>query len=499
MSDPSFSILAAALRPVFGAAAQHASRLHTERSAVGSTYNAGLLEHTINDTLNRLRGGNVTDTWWRNLLAVVEHKYVAPDFLKVHAIREWLGQEEVAKDFRVLAADLVMGVSVERTEERERLAAEYSKYTGEDRRRAHGPIDAVTGILVAGYLSSIPSNQRALAGMLQQVHGSFNERLDNLEEKQVAALTDLVTKRFPIVQQLMTPQVEKELSEILALRALDQTGARKRIEQLFKRVTQGDLSAIEDSVKYKVYQWTARLCATQKDTLPFAKEIRSLLTEIAPSADLLIVDALIFEADGDGDAALRSLRDAEDRESRSVWFGLLARVRGEARALEWFDERKPQDFGDFFTGAGWVSWAIASAKCERWVSTAEVLSALEGMWDEMPALPIIEGSVNAALLLPQDFRSRVLDGMPLFHGVSPTLGTAVEDYHSRARECFGYAERRLRGQIDEGWVKALEDWSLWLRLIDPESGRREAAREHVKAAMQDGAKAVVLVPFCLFI
>ena len=285
MLDPSFSTLSAALRPVFRAVTQHVSRLHAERSAVRPTYNASLLEHTINDTLNRLRGGNVTDTWWRNLLTAVGHKYVAPDFLKVHAIREWLRQEDVAKDFRVLAADLVMGVSVERSEERERLAAEYSNSTGEDRRRAHGPIDAVTGILVAGYLSSIPSNQRPLAGILQQVHGSFNERLDNLEEKQIAALTELVTQRFPIVQQLLTPQVEKELSEILALRALDQTEARQRIQQLFKRVNEGDLSIIQDSVKHKVYQWTARLCATKKDTLPFAKEIRSLLAEIAPSTE----------------------------------------------------------------------------------------------------------------------------------------------------------------------------------------------------------------------
>ena len=495
MPDPSFSTLAAALRPVFREATQYVRRLHTERSAVSSTYNASLLEHTINDTLNRLKGGNVTDTWWRNLLTVVGHKYIAPDFLKVHAIQEWLGQQDVANDFRVLAADLVMGVPVERSEERKRLAAEYSKYTGEDGRRAQGPIDVVTEILVAGYLSSIPSNQRPLAGMLQQVHGSLNERLDNLEEKQVAALTELITERFPIVQQLLTPHVERELSEILSLRALDQTGARQRIQQLFKRVKEGDLSAINESVKCKVYQWTARLSATQKDTLPFAKEIRSLLAKIAPSTDLSIVDALIFEVDGDGDAALRSLRDAEDPDSRSVWFGLLTRVKGEQRALEWFDERRPQDYRDFFSGAGWVGWAIASSKCERWESTAKVLLALQGMWDEMPALPIIEGSVNAALLLPQDFRSRVLDGMPLFHGIAPTPRTAAENYHSRAMECIGYAERRLRGWVDEGWIKALEDWSRWLRLMDPEGNRREAAREHIKAEMQDGAKAVVLVPF----
>lgn len=497
MPDPSVSNLAATLRPVFRSVAQHVSRLHSERSAVSSKHNASLLEHTLNDTFKRLRGGNVSDTWWQSLLTAVGHKYVAPDFLKVHAIREWLCREEVANDFRVLATDLVMGVTAKRSEERARLATEYSKFTGEDPRLANGPIDVVTEILVAGYLSSIPSNQRALAGMLQQVHGSFNERFDSLEKTQVAVLTELFTESFPIVQKTLTLQVERELSEILALRALDQIEARQRILKLFKRVQEGDLSAIEELVKYNVYQWTARLCATHKDTLSTSREIRSLLARIAPSIDLSIVDALIFEADGDGDAALRTLRDAEDRESRSVWFGLLTRVRGEGRALEWFDEQKPQDYGDFFSGAGWVGWAIASANCDRWESTAEVLLEMLDMWDEMLALPIVEGSINAALLLPQDFRSRVLDGVPLFHGIAPTLGAAVENYHSRATECFGYAERRLRGQVHEGWVKALEDWRLWLRLMDPERGRRKASREHVKAEMQDGAKAVTLVPFAL--
>jgi len=427
-------------------------------------------------------------------LTVVEHKYVAPDFLKVHAIREWLSQEKVAEDFKILAADLIMGAAVERPEERQRLTTEYMRCTGEDRHRAHGPIDVVTGILVAGFLCSIPANQRPLAGMLQQVHGSFYERLDNLDEKLVAALLEVDAKRFPIVQ-ILTPHVEKELSEILSLRALDQAGARQRIQQLFKRVNEGDLSAVEDSVKYNVFQWTARLCATQKDTLSLAKDIRSLLAEIAPRTDLSIVDALLLEADGDGDAALRTLRDSEDRESRSVWFGLLVRVKGEEKALEWFDQREPQDYGAYFTSAGWVGWAIASANCERWESTAEVLLTLQDLWDKMPALPIIEGSVNAAMLLPQDFRSRVLDGKPLFHGVAPTPGMVAERHHARATECFVYAERRLRGQIDEGWMKALEDWSLWLRLMDPDRSRREAAREHIKAEMQDGAKAAVLVPF----
>ena len=373
MPDLTFSPLAAALRPAFSAAIRHFTRLHEERSAARTAYNADLLNHTLGDTYSRLKGGHITDTWWRNLLAIVGHKYIAPEFLQVHAIREWLSQETVEADFRNIAAQLVMGVSRKRTDERERLAEEYSKYTGEHQRLADGPIDVVTGILVAGFLASIPSSQRPIAGMLQQMHGSFNERLDDFGEKHIAAVADLVTERFPIVQQVLTPHAEGELGDILSLRALDQVGARQRIQQLFKRVSSGDLSAIEESSKHKIYQWAARLCATQKETLPFAKEIRDRLAENESGCDLSVIDALICETVGDIEGALRGLRDAGDRDSRSVWFGILMRAKGEEKALEWFDEARVCDYERFFSGAGWVNWAIASAKCGKWSHAAEVL------------------------------------------------------------------------------------------------------------------------------
>ena len=495
MPELSFSTSAAALRPVFEAATQHALRLHAERSAAPAAYNASLLEHNIDETIDRIRAGRVTDTWWQSLLSVIGHKYVAPDFIKVQAIQEWLSQEDVVRGFKRLATDFIMGLHAERDEIREHLAAEYSKYTGENRRLAIGPIEVVTGILVAGYLSSIPSNQRPLAGMLQQVHGSLNERIQHLEKKQDDALAELLPERRSIMQQLSTQYVEKELREILSLRALDQITAKHRIMQLFKRITEGDLSTIQESIKQKVRCWTARLCATQKDTLPFAKEIRARLAEINPSINLSIIDALILENDGHGQAALRSLRDAKDRDSRSVWFGILTRVRGEERALEWFDEMRPENLQDFFSGAGWSGWAVASAKCGRWQNAADVLIVLQNLWDEMPALPIIEGSVNAALLLPDDFRFRVLDGAPLYRGIAPMPGVGAEHYYSRAIECFNYAARRLRDQANEAWLRAIADWSLWLRLMDPDAVRRAAAREHVRAEMQEGAKATMLAPF----
>ena len=495
MPDPASSQLAAALRPVSSAAIQYASRLQAERSAGRSSYSVDLLNNVLADTLGRLKGGNITDAWWQKLLSTMEQRYIAPEFLKVRAVQEWISAGTVDGDLRVLATDRILGSTSDRMEERKRLALEYSEHTGEHKSLANGPIEVVTGILVASFFASMPSSQRPIAGMLQQMGGQFNKRFDGFEEQHIHALADLVTEKFPIVQQVLTPHAEGELRDILSLRALDRIGARQRIQELYKRVSDGDLSAIKESSKQRIYQWTARLCAVEKETLAVAREVRERLSKSVPCPDLSIIDALIREAEGNADGALRDLHDARDPDSRSVWFGILMRAKGEHKALEWFDEAGTIDQNDFFSDTGWVNWAIAAAKCDRWDDAADGLKGLQGMWDNMPALPIVEGCVNAALLLPDEFRSHVLDIPPLYHGIAPNSSPAARKHHARAAECFRRAGQILRGRVGLEWLKLLEDWARWLQLMEPDAGIRNAARERLGAEMEDGERAVALVSF----
>ncbi|MCY4260966.1 MAG: hypothetical protein OXC91_11980, partial [Rhodobacteraceae bacterium] len=339
------------------------------------------------------------------------------------------------------------------------------------------------------------SNERPLAGMLQQFHGTFNQRLDDLEGKRIHAFADFFAEKYPNIRKILTQDAERELRDILSLRALEPQRARERLRHLSKRVRDGDLSAIKEDEKQKIDLWTARLCVVQKETLATAKEIRERLAKSEPCPDLSIIDALIREAEGDVDGALRDLRDVMDPDSRSVWFGILIRARGEQRTLEWFDEEGTVGDADFLSGAGWVNWAVASAKCGRWDDAAGLLAGLQSMWAETPALAIVEGSVNAAFLLPEEFRSRVLDGPPLYHGIAPIPNPTAAASHARSLECFLDAERVLRDRVGEEWRKHLADWIRWLRLMEPDADTRNAAREHLGAEMENAEMAVELVPF----
>ena len=176
------------------------------------------MDSNLDQTLDRLRGGNIDDSWWQSILNWLGREYIAPDFLKTPALQEWLAQAHVADDLKALARAIIMGGDGEDAQVRERLAQSYSNRTGEALQLAGGSIDAAVGILVAGYIASIPSDLAPVAGMIQDLSGQIqdlpgrlDDRFDRSEGARLAALID------PITRKAHTEQAKKELhsNEIL--------------------------------------------------------------------------------------------------------------------------------------------------------------------------------------------------------------------------------------------------------------------------------------------
>ena len=453
------------------------------------------MESNLDRTLDRLRGGSIDDSWWQNVLDRVGHEYVTPDFLKAPALQEWLARARVAEDLKALASAIIMGGDASDPEIREHLADKYSDLTGEARQFAKGPIDVAVGILVAGYFASIPADQLPVAGMIQALSGHVQdlpgglyERRDRLAEAPLAALTDSITR------EAHTDQAERELARILSIRAFDPVRSRRNGQELFKRVSNGDLLAADEVTKNNVRYWAARLCATDVETLDFARQLRTELGRSDPDRDLSIVDALLAESEGDNNKALRLLRDAEDPDSRTALFGLLIRSRGEAEALGWHADQAASDDGKFFTAVGWRNWAVCMAKVGQWEEAALRLSPLESHWQGMPALAFVEGIINAALLLPGEYREMALNAPPLYRGIRPTVGEQAENHHSRAVVCFEFVAGHFEDIADDDLARFVAEWRLWLRLMDPKAEHADVAREDVRLRMGQGARAVNVVP-----
>ena len=328
-----------------------------------------------------------------------------------------------------------------------------------------------------------------LSGQFQDLSGRLDDRFDRSEGARLAALID------PITRKAHTEQAKKELAKILSLRAFDSVRWRKNIQELLTRVSNGDLVAADEVTKNDVRYWTARLCAADAETLDQARQIREELSQTDPEKDLSIVDALLAESDGDQDKALRLLRDRDDSDSRTVLFGVLRRSRGEKEALAWHADHAAPDDGAFFTAAGWSNWAFSMARVGQWEEAALRLRALESHWNGMPALAIVEGVINAALLLPGEYREMALNGPPLYQGIRASVGENAQSHHSRATACFEFAEGHLEDVADDELADVISRWRLWLRLMDPTVEKAEVAKDDLRQRLGRGAGAVNMAPF----
>ena len=493
---PELSSLAIPLKPIVTVVAKavvsHARQLQAERKAGRQSFQpqTSLMDSLLNKTLERLRGGKVDSAWWSNLLSKLGQKYIAPDFLRETALQKWIASIPVAGDLNTLAAAQIMSGRGNDSKARERLARSFSHSTGEAQDLATGPVNVIVAILVAGYIASIPSDQRAVFGAVQNLSEQIHERFDHLEE------SFSPTDKDPITQEAHTERVDKELSKILIVRTFDPLRAVRNIQELFHRVgDKGDLYAASSLYEKRVFYWTSRLCASDSKMRVRAKELRDRLRQIDPDMDLAILDALLAESGGDANKALRFLRDNDDPDSRANLFGLLVRSQGETNALDWYIHQAAHNDSQFFTANGWKNWGVCMAKIGKWEEAAKRLRCFEPDWPEMPVLALVEGVINAAMLLPEDHRERALQTVPVYEGVTPNLVVEAGSYHSRAATCFEFAEHSLKDIADHEFSELIADWRLWIRLMDPNTQNRKLARDEICKEMDEGERAIKLIPF----
>ena len=328
------------------------------------------------------------------------------------------------------------------------------------------------------------------AGIAQETSRQVSKVYEQMPGSRLAVF------RNSIVRQSHTVKAAQELDKSRMLRTFDPLRARQNICILQGRVgDEGDLFAASNSAINKVRYWTARLCASDNETLALARQLRNELRQTDPNTDLSIVDALLAEAEGDANEALRILRDHDDPDSRTVLFGVLIRSRGEHEALAWCAEQIAPDGGQLFTAVGWRTWAVCMAKVGKWEEAAQRLLTFQSYWQEMPALALVEGVINAAMLLPDDHRERVLEIVPIYQDVTPHLVAKAEHYHSRAATCFEFGEQSLANIADDDFARFISDWRLWIRLMDPNSTNRNVVRDEICQRMKEGADAVNLMQF----
>jgi hypothetical protein len=295
---------------------------------------------------------------------------------------------------------------------------------------------------------------------------------------------------------IVTAHAERELSAIRKRRGVDPDRARREVRLLVERLDSRDLRHADDAVRRDAIYWAARLHAACRETATEARAFRDRLAGPGPGIDLRVVDALLAEAEGDTNGALQLLRDADTPDIRAALFSTLHRARGQEAALGWFEQEPGHEDPGFFTGIGWRNLGAFLAEAGRWEDAAGWLDYVHtAHGDECPDLLFLEGSVNAALLVPADFRRPDL-GLDLLHPAVQTLeGGDADARRSRALACFERATDLLAELGLGDLVRDARQHCLWLRLTSPDAAIRQEANREVASGMRDGPRAVDLVPF----
>ena len=490
--EESVSTAARALAPLVGNVAATFRRLQAERKAGQAPLGiqTDLLTQGLRDTLSRLQGGQVDETWWRSVLNELAHAYVAPIFFRKPAVRNWLDLEDVQDGLIALArAKILCQDDPDELDIRVRLAEDYSDLTGEAARFADRPIDISIASLAAGYIASIPQDQRPFVGILQGGHSEVVKQVGEIGER-----IDNALSTAPLVKDTLGKVSTQELSLILDLYRVDDKATLDRIIALWNRVERGDLSSAPSHVKNQVFYWAARILVANSATFSDAKRLRHMLPDDYAEWNLSILDALIKASENRGDTAIRLLRDDDDPEARSVLLYLLFRFKGPKEALEWCDGVSPNTDPEHFTETGWRNWAVGlAAHLGRWEAAADGLRTLACSHSQWPLiLALIEGTTNAALLLPTERRHTVLEGLPVYPQIAIAFRPDTKARHSRAVECFQFVKEHLPIEAIDSSQK-VDEWLNWLELMHPDGAESKKARTNLRARIDSGETSVQIV------
>ena len=99
------------------------------------------------------------------------------------------------------------------------------------------------------------------------------------------------------------------------------------------------------------------------------------------------------------------------------------------------------------------------------------------------------------MLLPNEYRERALESVPIYPGVTPALGEKSEKHYARAALCLEFAEQSTKDIVGPDLAEFISDWRLWLRLMNPNSTHANVVHDEVRQGMEEGARAVKLIRF----
>lgn len=302
----------------------------------------------------------------------------------------------------------------------------------------------------------------------------------------------------------------KSAARRAATDALKESVARLRRSRLFhefdrirhslalRQAVRAEFAPADSPVRASALAWCARLLANYRpaDAADCLREAREVAPAPGAVPEIWIAAAVLRAKRSEVDGALQELDSLRSPLALTAVLTILRNHRGNDAAISWWSSsgHSPDDLDS--EGRCVLLWVLLAVEPneERW---REVRRLREGLTPaDFAAAPLLHYAVGVTLVMevvPNDLREVVRDGVPLNASTFPLASTP--DAMRRLREAverFGETVRAARELNVAFDGRVAEDYSLWLRLRDPETNH-EAADELAQAVVPI-AKNLRLVP-----
>jgi hypothetical protein len=264
---------------------------------------------------------------------------------------------------------------------------------------------------------------------------------------------------------------------------------------LARAILEGNASTVSPALRRRVLLRAARSAAVRKDLASSERFLGAAAQLDGPDSDLP-ARALLHEARGEADEAIRILRDLRDADPRSILLGIVARAKGDMTALTWFAEERLSIAN--LTPGGVNTFAQIHRRRSDLGATKKTLANItDQQFADCPYLYFLRGAVRFAAVLPKPEQAMALGGLALdlrrARPILPELELAAELDAAKAD-----LQRALPLVIELALFHAprlIRAYLVWCDLLHPR--RREAARAQLRNDMLEPAKALPLIQFAL--
>jgi hypothetical protein len=264
---------------------------------------------------------------------------------------------------------------------------------------------------------------------------------------------------------------------------------------LAQPILDGAAAAVSPALRRRILLRAARSTALRGNLDLSQRFFDAAIVLPGPDSDVP-ARARLLEARSESDAAILVLRDAKDADARSTLLTVIARVKGEATALDWFADQK-LSVGDL-TDNGINTLCQIHLRRGDLEAVKQILAQVtEDLPSGCPYFYLLRGAVRFASLMPKPEQRMVLEGLPLdARRARPILPDAELAPELDVVNANLQRALPLAVELDLTYApQSILAYLIWCDLLHP--GRRAAALAQLRNDMQEPAKALVLIQFAL--